>query len=55
MQESGLTAIIPLISTYSTWGQNPLFSHPESPQGTPLGVAAAVDCWMGGRRILVPS
>lgn len=48
MQESGLVAIIPLMNTCSTWGQNPLFSHPEFPQRIPLGVAAAVDCWMVG-------
>ena len=54
MQESALTAIIHLTSTCSTWGQNPLFSHPVSPQGTPLGEAAAVGCWKVGG-ILCPS
>ena len=35
MQESGLTEIIPLICTLAVWGQNPVFSHPELPQGAP--------------------
>ena len=41
MQESGLTEIIPLICTSTIWGQHPVLSHPESPQGAPSGVAAA--------------
>ena len=38
-QESGLTEIIPLIHT-SAIRTRILFSHPESPQGSPWGVAA---------------
>ena len=33
MQESGLTEIIPLICTSAIWGQYPVLSLPESPQG----------------------
>ena len=33
MQESGLTEIIPLIYTSPLWGQYPVFSHPDFPQG----------------------
>ena len=40
MQEPGLTEIIPLICTSATWGQYPVFSCPELPQGSPQGVAA---------------
>ena len=50
MQESGLTEIIPLIRTSALWGQYPVLSHPESPQGASLGVA---DGLMSG--ILFPS
>ena len=32
--KSGLIKIIPLICTLAIWGQYPVFSHPESPQGT---------------------
>ena len=42
MQESGLTEIIPLICTSALWGQCRVLSylsHPESPQGSPLGAA----------------
>ena len=46
MQESGLVEIIP-------WGQCPGLYHPESPQGAPLGVAAAAYGLMSG--ILPPS
>ena len=38
MQESGLTEIIPLICI-SAIGACPVLSHPEYPQGSPLGVA----------------
>ena len=48
MQKSGLTEIIPLTCTSAIWGQYLVFSHPESPQGASLGVAAAVDCLMVG-------
>ena len=37
MQESGLTEIISFLGTSAIWGQVPVFSHPESPQGAPLG------------------
>ena len=53
MQESGLTEIIPLIYTSASWGQYPVFSHPKSPQGASLGVAAVPDYLMAG--ILFPS
>ena len=43
MQESGLTEIITLICTSAIWGQYPVFSHPEFPQGASLGVAAVSD------------
>ena len=36
---SGVTEIIPLRCTSAAWGQYPLFSHPEVPQGSLLGVA----------------
>ena len=52
MQEFGLTEIIPLICTSAIWGQYPVLSHPESPQGASLGVAAVADCLMAG--ILFP-
>ena len=32
MQESGLIEIIPLICALALSGQNPLLSHPDSPQ-----------------------
>ena len=35
MQESGLIEVIPLIGTSAIWGQYPVFSHPELPQGSP--------------------
>ena len=38
MWESGLTEIIPLISTLTIEGQYPVFLHHESPQGATLGV-----------------
>ena len=42
MQESGLTEIIPLLCISAIWGQDPVLSHPETPQGvTHRGVAAA--------------
>ena len=44
MQESGLTEIILLICTSALWGQGPVLSHPESPQGAWLGVAVVADC-----------
>ena len=34
-QESGFTEIIPLICTSAIWGQCPVFSHPDFPQGSP--------------------
>ena len=36
-----ITEIIPLMCTSALWGQYPVLSHPESPQGAPWGVAAA--------------
>ena len=33
VQESGLTEIVPLMCTSALWGQRPVLSHPESPQG----------------------
>ena len=35
MQESGFTEITPLIGTATVWGQYPVFSHAEFPQGSP--------------------
>ena len=43
MQESGLTEIIPLICTSAIWGQHPMLSQPESPQGASSGVVAVAD------------
>ena len=43
MQESGLTEIIPLLHISAIWGQYLGLSRPESPQGTPLEVAAVVE------------
>ena len=34
IQESGLPEIIPFICISAIWGQNPVFSHPEFPQGS---------------------
>ena len=34
MQESELTEIIPLICSSAIWGQYPVFSYPEFPQGS---------------------
>ena len=53
MQGSGLTEIIPLMYTSATWGQYPVFSHPESPQGSLWGVAE-VWCLLDGRYSLFP-
>ena len=53
MQESGLFKIIPLLCISAVWGQCPGLYHPESPQGAPLGVAAAAYGLMAG--ILPPS
>ena len=39
MQKFGLIEIIPLICTSALWGQYPVLSHPESPQGSPSGAA----------------
>ena len=46
MARSGLSEIISLICTIAIWGQYPVFSHPEFPQGLsvhPLVVAAIAD------------
>ena len=40
MKESGLIEIVPLICTLATQGQYPAFLHPESPQGSQLGMDA---------------
>lgn len=42
MQESRLTEVIPLIYTLAIQGQDPIFSYPEFPQGSPLGVSASL-------------
>ena len=39
MQESELTEMIPLIRSLSLWGQFPVLSHPEFPQGSPSSQA----------------
>ena len=44
MQESELTEVIPLMCTSAIWGQYPVFSYREFPQGSPKGVAAV--CWL---------
>ena len=43
LQESGLIEIIPLMGTSALWGQPPVFLHPESPEGAPLGAAAEAE------------
>ena len=43
MHKSGLSEIISLLCISAIWGQRPVLSHPESPQGAPLGAAAAAD------------
>ena len=48
MQESGLTEITPLMCTPALWGQCPVFPHPESPQGAPLGVTTVAHELMAG-------
>ena len=46
MQESELTEVIPLMCASAIWGQDPVLSHPESPQDAMLGggLAAEADC-----------
>lgn len=41
MQDSGLREIISWPRISAIWGQYPALSHPESPQGASLRVAAA--------------
>ena len=53
MQEPWLTEVIPWMCTSALWGQHPVFSHPESPHCTPLGMAAVAEGLMAG--ILPPS
>ena len=48
MPECGLIEIIPLICSLTLLGQDPIFLHPESPQGAQLGVAAVADGLMAG-------
>jgi len=43
MQESRLIEVIPLVPTLAILGQYPILSHPESPQGTLLGVGAVTE------------
>ena len=52
MQESGLAGIIPLIHISAIWGQYPVLSHPESPQGAPLEVAEVVERFEMGNRFV---
>ena len=52
MQESGLTEIIPLICIPALWGQYPVISHPEFPQGSSRGMAAV--WWLDGRYSFFP-
>ena len=54
MQESGLTEIIPLICASAIWGQYPVFSHPEFPQGLPLKGVDTV-WWLLDGRYYFPS
>ena len=51
MQESGLTEIMTLLCAPAIWGQYPVFSHPEFPQGSPYGMAA-VWCLLDSRCFL---
>ena len=37
LENSRLIEIMPLMCTSALWGQDPRLSHPESPQGAPLG------------------
>ena len=48
MQESRLTEIIPLMCTSALWGQYPVLSHPESPQGVCRGETAVADGLLEG-------
>ena len=48
MHESGLTDIIPLMCTSALWGQYPVFSHPEFPQGSPREWLQSEGGWMAG-------
>ena len=43
MQESGLMEIIPLICESAIWNLYPVLSHPESLQGTLLGMTAETE------------
>ena len=56
--DSGLTEIIPLICTSALWSQDPVFLHPESPPGAPLGVGVGGDgCsgwWLIGCNLFLP-
>ena len=49
-EESVLTEIIPLMCTSAIWGQYPIPSHPESPQGAALGTAAVAKGLAAGSR-----
>lgn len=48
IQKLGLIAIIHLIRIPALCGTHPVLSHPASPRGTPLRVAAVVAGWMAG-------
>ena len=43
MQESGLIEVIAFMPSLAVLGWYPVLSHPESPQGAPLEVAAVVE------------
>ena len=43
MPESGLSEIIPLMCNSAIYGQYPVFSHPQSPQGAELGINAMAE------------
>ena len=52
MQKSGLI-VSPLICTSAVWGQYPVLSHPEFPQGSPWGVVSG--WWLlEGRYFFLP-
>ena len=52
MQESEFIEINLLICTLTFSGQVPVFLHPESPQGAPLGVASEADGLVAGSLFL---
>ena len=48
MQESGLTELFLWYAPQLSKGQHPILSHPEFPQGAPLGVASVAEGLMVG-------